>query len=236
MTGLFNDSMKLFEMDGILEQYVTDGENAVRIITDIPLTIEDYKLLVEQLDQASADMEMLSRYRLSMVVAWAFALRHETAGMEYVHMLEKLKKLPQYSIRAYYEVCNSVFLDYNLISYFNEIKNAKDLYSVMLVHAGIPETMSEQFLRLVDELRKSKDIERALRLMSTYMGGQLAFLSTFVERKLLKELLMTATEIMDDCCEESMSMEGLLDKYPNSSSRLIREILEWSKQKSMVCA
>ena len=72
--GLFEKNMSLSEMDAVLEHFLTEESSTIRILVDIPLTEEEYIQLSDKLIGMKRNMANIQRYRISMLMAWAYAL------------------------------------------------------------------------------------------------------------------------------------------------------------------
>lgn len=224
----FNQSMTLMEMDGALEDALSAPRRDIRIFADLPLTEEDFYLLVNKLAAVKNDMALINRYKISVITAWVFALRYGYCSKwNCRYMAEKHVDVPQYSRRQFLDICNNVFVDYGIAMYFSEIHNEEELYTMLVVHAGIPDRISENFCVILEELLQTGDIDKALWQVDWYMDGRLKEKAELSDRAFLGNLINTAVNIMRDCMTDEYGEEDLLRRYPLTSSRLIRLCVDW---------
>lgn len=234
---LFQKGMSLTQMDAVLESLLKEHTFGIRILADLPVTAEDYILLLERLKLVNNDMEMVEHYRISVLTAWIFSLRYENCGRrDYASIVDDLAAIHQYSIRQFFAICNSVFNDFDLVTYFSEIRNFQELYSMIVVHAGIPEQMGEYFCGVVEQLMKEHDIKRAMQQITSYLDSGLRQVAGFVDQAFLEKLLQTAADIMLDCQTGDYTEEELHLRYPHTASEVIRLCIEWSRKKQPECA
>lgn len=234
---LFQEDMSLAQMEQTLESVLLKHDIGIRILADLPVTAEDYVRLLEALKVVQNDMEMVERYRLSVVTAWIFSLRYEHFGRkDYAHIVDELAALKQYSVRQFFAICNSVFNDFDLVTYFPEIRTFKELYSMVVVHAGIPEQMGEYFCQVIEKLMQDRDMSKAMESITEYLARGLEQVAGFVDRAFLEKLLQTASEIMKDCQTGEYTEEALQKRYPHTAGGIIRLCIEWSRKKQPECA
>ena len=234
---LFQKDMSLTQMDQILEGMLLERDFGIRILADLPVTAEDYLLLLERLKAIKTDMGLVECYRLSMLTAWIFSLRYENVGRkDYAYIVDELAALKQYSIRHFFEICNSVFNDYDLVTYFSEIRSFKELYSMIVVHAGIPEQMGDYFCDVLEKLVRTHDIKKAMEQMTDYLDNGLERVAGFVDRAFLEKLLQTAAEIMQDCRNGEYTEEELQQKYPHTAGGVIRLCMNRNRKVQPECA
>lgn len=237
MGSYLQESMSLMEMDATLDRMLEKSSKSARIITDLPLTMEDIQELLNKLAVIQHDMELVERYRISIVTAWAYALRYENLKKDdYRSIVEKLDQIPQYSIRRFFEICGAVFADYGLVMYYSEIQRKEELYTMITVHAGIPEYAAERFYPLLDQLRDKSDLSEGMNKMDQYLEGKLVHIAGVSSREILQNLLQTAVNLMGDCREGKYTEKELRRRYPLTSTRLIKGCLNWAKNKAGDCS
>ncbi len=234
---LFRKDMTLTEMDAVLENYLKEHSTKVRILTDIPLTMGECDLLWEAILHAHKDMAMLQRYRLCILTVWAYSLHYGKAGIKYYRkILEELDGIPQYLQRQFLEVCESTFEDYGLNTYWISIRNKQELYSMMVAQAGISKEMAPTFCRILEKLVAGKSVTEAMEEIKSARNELLAFAAEEADHRFLKELLLSAKEIMRDCQSGEYTEAELRGKYQITSSRLIHTCWRWVRKQGQECA
>lgn len=230
--GLFSRGMTLREMDGVLEDVLSTPRREIRIFADLPITEEDFYLLEDKLVAVKSNLALIERYKISIVTAWVFALRYgHCSRLDCRHIVERHTEVPQYSKRQFLDICNNVFADYGIAMYFSEIHNEEELYTMLVVHAGIPDRVSERFCILLEDLLRTGDIEKAMWRMNCYMDGGLRETANLSDNVFLKNLINTASDIMRDCLEDRYGTEDLLRRYPLTSSKLIHVCADWADKR-----
>lgn len=234
---LFKKNMTLVEMDAVLEQFLAENSSAVRILADIPLSEEEYILLLDRLSRAGRDMATMQRYRLCVLMAWAYALHYgEESAVQYHMIMEELDDIPQYFVRQFLKVCGSTFEDFGLNTYYSEINSKQQLYSMMVAQAGIPDAMAPSFCELLEQLVEGKPLADAMEEMKRARNDQLGHAADASNSSFLEHLLLSAKEIMQDCQSGDYTEEELQKKYRITSSRLIHTCWCWAQERSLVCA
>lgn len=235
--NLLKENMTLAEMDAVLERFLTENSLTVRILTDIPLSKEEYQLLLERLSETGNGLRAIQRYRLCVLTAWAYALHYgEESAEKYHAVMERLNGIPQYSVRQFLKVCGSTFEDFGLNTYYPEINTKQQLYGMMVAQAGIPDEMTLPFCTLLDELLEGKRLEEAMEQMKLARNEQLGDIADSASHRFLENLLLSAREIMRDCQSGDYTEEELLRKYHITSSRLIHTCWHWAQDRSRICA
>ena len=126
--GLFEKNMSLSEMDAVLEHFLTEESSTIRILVDIPLTEEEYIQLSDKLIGMKRNMANIQRYRISMLMAWAYALYYGRGeSKEYCEIMSGLDEMPQYFTRQFFRLCSRTFEEFGLNTYFPEICSKQQL-------------------------------------------------------------------------------------------------------------
>ena len=231
---LFNKNMTLNDMDNVLERALSMNRQDVRIIADLPVSEEDYNILITRLAPVKSNMALLQHYRISVVTAWVFALHYEQYKKADCRYIIEEWKIPQYSYRQFLDICNSVFADFGILMYFAEIHNEEELYNMVITHAGIPDYISGHFCILLEDLVETGDMKKALGKMRGQIGGRLKYALDLTSYTFLEGLLDTAANIMWECKHDIYTEEDLRNRYPLVSSRLIHLCADWvEKQKEV---
>ncbi len=234
---LFEKGMTLSEMDAAVEHFLTEEGSAVRILVDIPLTEEEYIQLSDKLLSTNRNMATMQRYRISMLLAWAYALYYgKEESREYCEIMSSLDELPQYSMRQFFRICSRTFEEFGLNTYFPEICSKQQLCGMMVAQAGVSEEMAPRFCRLLDKMLDGKPIREAMEEMEMTNNEQLENVANASSYHFLEKLLLSAREVMRDCHSGQYTEIQLRQKYSITSSRLIHTCWSWAQQRSRVCA
>lgn len=233
---LFEKNMSLSEMDAVLEHFLTKESSAVRILVDIPLTEEEYLQLSQKLISTKRNMENMQRYRISMLLAWAYSLYYGKAeSREYCEMMSRLDELPQYFTRQFFQICSRTFEEFGLNTYFPEICSKQQLCGMMVAQAGISEEMAPHFCRLLEELIKGKSIREAMDEMESTNNEHLEGVASSSSYYFLENLLLSAKDVMRDCQSGDFTEPQIREKYNITSSRLIHICWCWVQERN-ACA
>lgn len=235
--GLFRKGMTLSEMDAVVEHFLTEEGTAVRILVDIPLTEEEYIQLSDKLLSTNRNMATIQRYRISMLLAWAYALYYgKEESREYCEIMSRLDELPQYTTRRFFQICSRTFEEFGLNTYFPEICSKQQLCGMMVAQAGISEEMAPHFCRLLDEMVDGKPVREAMDEMEATNNAQLEGIANSSSYHFLENLLLSARDIMRDCQSGDYTEPDLRRKYSITSSRLIHTCWCWAQERSRACA
>lgn len=233
---LFEKNMSLSEMDAVLEHFLTKESSAVRILVDIPLTEEEYLQLSQKLISTKRNMENMQRYRISMLLAWAYSLYYGKAeSREYCEMMSRLDELPQYFTRQFFQICSRTFEEFGLNTYFPEICSKQQLCGMMVAQAGISEEMAPHFCKLLEELIEGKSIAEAMNEMETTNNEHLEDVASSSSYYFLENLLLSAKDVMRDCQSGDFTEPQIREKYNITSSRLIHLCWCWVQERN-ACA
>jgi len=233
---LFEKNMSLSEMDAVLEHFLTKESSAVRILVDIPLTEEEYLQLSQKLISTKRNMENMQRYRISMLLAWAYSLYYGKAeSREYCEMMSRMDELPQYFTRKFFQICSRTFEEFGLNTYFPEICSKQQLCGMMVAQAGISEEMAPHFCRLLEELIKGKSIREAMDEMESANNEHLEGVANSSSYYFLENLLLSAKDVMRDCQSGDFTEPQIREKYNITSSRLIHICWCWVQERN-ACA
>lgn len=234
---LFEKGMTLSEMDAVVERYLTEKGSTIRILVDIPLTEDEYIQLSDKLLGTERNMTTIQRYRISMLLAWAYALYYgKEESKEYCAIMSGFNRLPQYSTRQFFTICSRTFEEFGLNTYFTEIHSEHQLFGMMVAQAGISEGMAPHFCKLLDELLDGKSVTEAMEEMEMTNNEQLEDIANVSSYHFLENLLLTARELMRDCHSEKYTEAELREKYSITSSRLIHTCFAWARKCGTVYA
>jgi|GEM_PF-4539530 len=234
---LFEKNMSLSEMDAVLEHFLTQEGSAVRILVDIPLTEEEYLQLSEKLVSTKRNMASMQRYRISMLLTWAYALYYgKEESREYCEIMSRLDELPQYFTRQFFQICSRTFEEFGLNTYFPEICSKQQLCGMMVAQAGVSEEMAPHFCKLLDELIEGKSIAEAMDEMGNTNNEHLEGVASSSSYYFLENLLLSAKEMMRDCQSGDFTEPEIREKYSITSSRLIHICWCWAQERSRACA
>ncbi|MDE7326447.1 MAG: hypothetical protein K2N63_09240 [Lachnospiraceae bacterium] len=235
--GLFEKNMSLSEMDAVLEHFLAKEGSAIRILVDIPLTEEEYILLSDKLISMKRNMATMQRYRISMLLAWAYALYYgKEESREYCEIMSKLDEMPQHFTRQFFRICSRTFEEFGLNTYFKEICSKQQLCGMMVAQAGISEEMAPHFCRLLEELIEGKSIREAMDEMGMTNNEHLEDVANASSYYFLENLLLSAKEMMRDCQSGHYTEPEIREKYNITSSRLIHTCWCWVQERNRACA
>ena len=235
--GLFEKNMSLSEMDAVLEHFLTEESSTIRILVDIPLTEEEYIQLSDKLIGMKRNMANIQRYRISMLMAWAYALYYgKGESKEYCEIMSGLDEMPQYFTRQFFRLCSRTFEEFGLNTYFPEICSKQQLCGMMVAQAGISEKMAPHFCRLLEEMNAGKSISEAMEEMEATNNEHLEDVASSSSYYFLVNLLLSAKEVMRDCHSGHYTEPQIREKYSITSSRLIHTCWCWAQKQNMVCA
>lgn len=234
---LFEKNMSLSEMDAVLEHFLTQEGSAVRILVDIPLTEEEYLQLSEKLVSTKRNMASMQRYRISMLLTWAYALYYgKEESREYCEIMSRLDELPQYFTRQFFQICSRTFEEFGLNTYFPEICSKQQLCGMMVAQAGVSEEMAPHFCKLLEEMIEGKSIAEAMDEMGNTNNEHLEDVANSSSYYFLENLLLSAKDMMRDCQSGNFTESEIREKYSITSSRLIHICWCWAQKRSRACA
>ena len=130
-----------------LQSYLDEQMDKVERICDIPVTKEDYLYLEDKILQIMNAPErslLLVEYKPSVVVYWVFTLIYAEDDRKKVTAF--FNRLPQYLQRSYLNLCLDVFGEHGFMKYRERTYDIrKEVRSLLLIQAGLPEELVEQW-------------------------------------------------------------------------------------------
>ncbi len=226
--ALFDKEMTLHEMEALLARKLKEEQGGVRehrIIGDLELTCEDYKILSENLreiQQFRYDIIVLEHYKLCKLTAWIFALRYEREeDFIYEEIKSTILELPQHVQRMFIELCESAFMEYGIQQFGVDVKDVEGLLSNLAIHAGVPSQLISAFVAILEDSLQYEDREKLRQSMLTNMSAHMREVYRYIDERSLLELFEAARKVYVDCKEGETDRKVLLSKHPYMSKQIV---------------
>lgn len=143
---IFDAASSLLEIEDLLEERLESKETKENLVSGkLDLNYEDYRYLLFKLKGLARhknEIEILERYRLSIITAMIFTIRNEKPEESYEYLKELFLSLPQHQLRQYLNICKEAFDEYALHSFEMNFYNFDAFYQVLTIHAGTNGTLN----------------------------------------------------------------------------------------------
>lgn len=223
----------LFEIEQTLENELRVEDTGLRTIGDMKFTYEDYMYLtlkLKGLTKYLTKVEVLDKYKLSIVTAMVFSLRYDEVGDETLidQMRGVMKRLQQHQVRYCIQSLSTTFYELGIHTYGITMDNMNDLFEVIMLHAGLSPSMYNHLFQLMDNYYNQSDIclfneskledDLVRSIQQLYAPFQVTRAHQFVS---------TLTDMFQACRIKHYSLERLLSDFPNVSKNLIQACYMW---------
>lgn len=228
---LLQNPLTLFEIEKLLENELRDGKKNYRIIGDLDLTYEEYcflELKSRGLKQYRDNLQFLEKYRLVILVTWVFGLRYATVDKSgYYQIREDIGKLKQYVVRKTLSIIGEAFDENALNTFGEDVSTLDGLFTIIGIHAGIPDNAYNKLFSLLEESLNYKDIARLELQIKKELDSTLTSVYEHVNGKTLSRFILQMREIYIDCRESAYTLEELEDKYIFAPRKFLERCLIW---------
>jgi hypothetical protein len=228
---ILDASLSLAEMESVLEYELLNDKNNIRIIRDLELSYEDYKILTLKLKglvKYKGIINIFDRYKLCTIVASVFSLHFDKEDRINLEIIKKpLENLPQHQIRYVLSLFTSAFSDCGVDSYHIDTSSMDGFLSLIAAHAGITSEFENEFCSLLDDSLNHKDMNTLEIEIYSNLSTRMTEVFKYLDNDLVSEIIHTYREIFVDCKLNHLSQEEILDKYPLASSKIIELYVKW---------
>lgn len=233
---MFQKDQTLNQIEQYLESLLNQEDETIRYIGDFDLSYEDYKFLIKRLnglDNFQGEIALLERYKVSILTAWIFGLRYHTdVRYTYGNLVAAFALVPQYLRRQLTSIYANVFEDNNLLKYIYEVKDTKDLCSLIFIHGGIPNVVMEEFLDILYNFHNEFDLEQLENQLFSRLPYQFQEAFHNIDLEVRREIIEVTRATFIDHYINHHTREELLVLHPSASIRTIDFCIQWFKKQS----
>lgn len=232
--GIEEPKFDLHEMQMYLEEKIQD----VRTICDLELSENDYRRLGIKLKSLFAfanNRNFAEDFMLCIAVYWTYDFiywdeKYVRFDTELVQMYDELS---QYTQRYQLMMLKECFHDFGLNSYQVDSGNLmRDCFHIIVRHAGIPKEEVATVLELVDRCI-SEDSDVILHTVQPFLPKRTAHIFSYMDETMQLEVLDELKELLIAVEEENRDETDLCQRFPEISSLLIRETVQWQKCRAL---
>ncbi|SFR82049.1 hypothetical protein [Anaeromicropila populeti] len=225
--NMLNATNPLIDMEKQLGEILQKDIMDVRIIADLGLSHEDYKILslkLRGMARYNGEMRLLEKYKICLMTMWVLACKYEKDGETIWKFMNNLvNDIPQYMQRNFYSICDSTLRENGLSSYGLIIDNMDNLMQMLVIQSGIDDMLYPSLFGL---LEKAADYENAEEEIFKLFGkDRYSYLKTETKHELL--LLMKA--VYEDCQQGRISQKQILEKHHELSKGFICNCYKWCR-------
>lgn len=229
---MLDSTLSLCEMETLLDELLQEKKGSIRMLGDLDLSLEDYKILSLRLRgfaKYHKNFALYQKYALSLLAMGVFAFRYEDNGQQAMEKIDVLVKgVPQHLERALYSTFDTIFQLYKLSTYGIEIQDYNSLLQVLMIQCGLSEQSYVHLFNMFDSMDQG-DLDEREKIMLVRKLEELnssSSLNSEVKAMLLQHLFT----VYKDCKEHSYTKEELYKRYEDVSNRLIEATAAWCGQ------
>ena len=232
MMDILNTSMTLGEIEEVLAEQLKDSENNIRILGDLKISYEDYCYLllkIRGLEQYHEKLELMEKYRLSVLVSWVIGLRFEKSEAKGCNRIKnQLLGMEQHHVRSYIASMLNTFDEYGLNTFqMTENASVEDLLELLVVHTGIPSELQDDFYHLLDDSLSYGDFSSIAGRFLMRLPKHMQHLYTFVKREVVIAMIEDCRKMFADYRLYGITRREAYNKYPLMSSDIMQGCFRW---------
>lgn len=235
--NLLNKPLTLLEINDLLEEKLRCDNNRNRIIGDLDLSYEEYCLLSlksKGIQCYTNDFEILENYRVVVIVSWVFTLRY--APIEKVKV-DKIKRiftnLQQHIVRKTIDTIAETFEELGMNTYGLDIYTLDGLFTLIGLHAGVPESICDKLFSILDESTNYKDMNSVEHQLLTEMDSRMVLINQYIGDRMARKQIIEIRDLFMDCKLNNMTLNELNSKYPNTSCTLLENCIHWCRENAL---
>lgn len=237
----FNGEYSLYEIEKMLEREFVNNPR-IRIIGDMEIDYDDYRLLSEKLKGIRSqygNLQVIDRYRLCQILGWVGYLRYENPDRIYLANRQVLsKKLPQHVAGQFLQMFSDAFCEYGFRTGDIEDISFEGLCQVVALQAGMSR---DEYSAMYEILRAHKNLtiprlydEQIFRQVSYRMGE----IFKYLEKETHMLVIKTICDVYVDARYNGLGTIEIMNRKPEASYVLIdtftRKAFEERKEKGYI--
>jgi len=226
---MLDSSISLSEMEKRLDEIVQEKKGKIRMLGDLDLSVEDYKILSLRLRgfaKYHQSFALYQKYALSLLSMGVFAFRYESTNKQAIEKVQVLvKEVPQHLERALYDIYDTTFHIYKLSTYGLAIQDFPSLLQVLMLQCGLSEQSYIHLFNMFDSMNQGSLDEREKVILVRKLEELNSSSSLDSEVKAL--LMQRLFTVYKDCKEHYYTKKELCRRYDDVSNRLIEATVAW---------
>lgn len=231
---LLQTPLTLLEIEHLLERELTDEGKGLRIVSDLNLTYEEYcflSLKTKGLQRYENDLVMLEKYRFAILVSWVFSLQYgNLEKVNYSNMCRKISNLQQHIMRKTINIIAETFDENGINTYGKDTSTMEGLFSLIGIHAGIPEKLHDNLFGLLDESLNYQDMTDFEGKLKLDLEPRMKTIFEYMDKDTLGKILHQTRDIFIDCRVNNMTLEELKEKYSSASKLILENCVRWCEE------
>ncbi|WP_455715616.1 hypothetical protein [Anaerosporobacter sp.] len=232
--NLLQTPLTLLEIEHLLEKELMDEKKGLRIVSDLNLTYEEYcflSLKAKGLQRYDSDLIMLEKYRAVILVSWVFSLRYgNMEKVNYSKMCNKINNLQQHIMRKTINLIAETFDENGINTYGKDIYTLEGLFSLIGIHAGIPEKLHNKLFGLLDESLKYQDMTVFEEKFKSDLEPRMTEIFEYMDEETVGKIIHETRDIFIDCRVNNLALEELMEKYTSASKKILENCVHWCEE------
>jgi hypothetical protein len=232
--NLLQTPLTLLEIEHLLERELMDEEKGIRLISDLNLTYEEYcflSLKAKGLMKYENNLVMLEKYRFVILVTWVFSLQYgNLEKVKYKNMWNKFSSLQQHVLRKTINVIAETFDENGINTFGKDTYTMEGLFSLIGIHAGIPEKLHDKLFGLLEESLNYQDMTKFEKKLKLDLEPRITEIFGYIDEKTISKISHETRDIFIDCRVNNLALEELKEKYTNASKKIIEDCVRWCEE------
>lgn len=231
---LLQTPLTLLEIEHLLERELTSEGKDIRIVSDLNLTYEEYcflSLKAKGLQRYENNLVMLEKYKFVILVSWVFSLQYGSLEkVKYSNMCSKFSNLQQHIMRKTINIIAETFDENGINTYDKDTYTMEGLFSLIGIHAGIPEKLHDKLFGLLDESLNYQDMTGFEEKLKVDLEPRMAAIFEYMDEETISKILHETRDIFIDCRVNNLSLDELRDKYTCASKKILENCARWCEE------
>ena len=220
-----------------MQNYFEDRINSIRTLSDLELSLNDYKSLgtkLKSLTFFTGSENNISEIMLSVVVYSTYSLIYWDGKTGIDDIFNIVLSDSQYLERLHLKLFEDAFYEYGLNNYGYDYGDLKDRCIRLIArHAGVPDDEKEEYFDLISRYLECRDVAE----MEDEIFDALPYKTKFIFSQLDKAsrlcMFMDSRNLIYDVLHGEMSRTDLLKAFPDTSISLIDHCIYWAEKQKI---
>lgn len=234
--GASGQEFDLAQMKDYFEKEIPN----IRLISDLTLSERDFKSLGSKLKSAFSfrnSSDGVEEIIICYLVYWVYALFYwdEDTGI-HDELTEYCADLPQYKLRHHFQMLLDTFANYGIDDFGYEADSIEERCSMIIArHAGIPDDEICQVFDLIDDYRNlNVSVDEMVADIYSMLPYKSRYIFSLLDSRSRQEIIWEIRTIMTEVALETCTRDELLEKYPQTSIRLINYCFCWMEGRTFL--
>lgn len=220
-----------------MQQYFEEQADSIRIISDLSLSVNDYRSLGTKLKSLcffTGSEDDIQDMMLSVVVYCTYSLVYMSQETNFDEIFGVILSDSQYLERLHLKIYDETFLNYGLNRFGYDDKDIKvRCIKLTARHAGIPDDEKNIFFDLICNDLECQDVKRMEKEIFEALPYKTKFIFSNLDQDTRQQMIIETRNLIYDIRQGEGSRDRLLCRYPEMSVSLIDHALYWAENLRM---